>query len=96
MFQWLGKISYSIYLWHYPLLAIAKHVNILEFMSLPAFIGLFFVFLLMISSFSYYFVEETGLQIKLKFTKWASARWTRGNPAAETADASFRGPSQLS
>ena len=54
-FIFIGIISYSIYLWHYPLFLFFNHMdiekNILD-------VGLLFGTLLILSSFSYYLIEK--------------------------------------
>ncbi|MDD5373388.1 MAG: acyltransferase [Sulfurimonas sp.] len=64
--SWLGKISYSIYLWHFIILVIMNKSGILNLVSLWSTVVLYTVFLLTISSMSYYFIEEKGLDMKNK------------------------------
>jgi peptidoglycan/LPS O-acetylase OafA/YrhL len=65
--EWLGKISYSLYLWHMPLLFVMKKTSILNHLSMPVTILLFTFALLAISTMSYYLVEEGGFQLRRKF-----------------------------
>lgn len=65
--EWLGEISYSLYLWHVPLLYIMKKTNILTHISLISAIIIFITFLLFISSLSYYFIEKGGFNLRKKF-----------------------------
>ena len=67
--EWVGKISYSLYLWHMPILYIMKQTNILTHHSLEVVIVIFIISLLFISSFSYYFIEEGGFNLRKKFEK---------------------------
>ncbi|MCX6050899.1 MAG: acyltransferase [Campylobacterales bacterium] len=69
LISWLGKISYSIYLWHFILLVIMNKSGILNLVSFGLVIVLYVVLLLIISSMSYYFIEEKGLDIKAKIFK---------------------------
>ena len=65
--EWIGKISYSLYLWHVPVLYILKQTNILTHHHLEIVIVIFTISLLLISSFSYYFIEEGGFNLRKKF-----------------------------
>lgn len=60
LLNYTGDRSYSIYLWHYPLLVIAKHSPITGLSSdnriIPSIIAILLTYVL--SSFSYRFVEE--------------------------------------
>jgi len=64
--EWVGKISYSLYLWHMPILYIMKQTNILTHHSLEVVIVIFILSLLFISSSSYYFIEEGGFNLRRK------------------------------
>jgi peptidoglycan/LPS O-acetylase OafA/YrhL len=63
---WLGKISYSLYLWHMPILYIMKTLDIQELSSM---VLIFIVMLLFISSLSYYLIEEGGFKLQEYFLK---------------------------
>jgi len=65
--EWIGKISYSLYLWHMPLLFVMKKTSILNHLSMPVTILLFTFALLVLSTMSYYLVEEGGFQLRRKF-----------------------------
>jgi len=67
--EWIGKISYSLYLWHMPILFVMNKSHILDERSLLD-ATIFFLFLLFsISSMSYYFIEEGGFALRKKLTK---------------------------
>ncbi|MCP4695745.1 MAG: acyltransferase family protein [Gammaproteobacteria bacterium] len=65
--SWLGKISYSVYLWHFPLLFIAKKTAILQHVSNSTFYLAYGMLLLIISAFSYYFIEEMGFVLRDRY-----------------------------
>jgi peptidoglycan/LPS O-acetylase OafA/YrhL len=64
LFDWIGKISYSLYLWHMPILFIMKQSDILSHASLLNTTLLFITSLLAVSSMSYYFIEEGGFRLR--------------------------------
>ena len=67
LFVGIGLISYSLYLWHYPIFVFAARLNISDgniFNKL--LIG---VFVLILSILSYYFIEKPFRGTKIKFKK---------------------------
>ena len=64
--DWIGKISYSLYLWHMPILFVMKQSHILSHASILNTTLLFTLTLLAISSMSYYFIEEGGFRLRKK------------------------------
>jgi peptidoglycan/LPS O-acetylase OafA/YrhL len=62
----LGKISYSLYLWHWPVLAISRWTIGIHWWSVPLQVGL--MLLLAIASYSY--VEQP-----LRLSDWSILRW---------------------
>jgi len=69
LLSWLGKISYSLYLWHMPILFVLKKYYLPHESSWWLISILFIVLLLAISSLSYYFVEESGFRLRKKLEK---------------------------
>ena len=53
---WLGELSYSLYLWHWPVLALLRYYTGLQVLDM-AFSLLFIVLTLLLASLSYYWVE---------------------------------------
>jgi len=67
LFVGIGLISYSLYLWHYPIFVFAAKLNISEgniFIKL-----LMGIFVLILSIISYYFIEKPFRGTKIKFKK---------------------------
>ncbi len=64
--EWIGKISYSLYLWHMPILFVMKKTSIFTYLSLSSSVALFTIVLLTISSLSYYLIEEGGFELRKK------------------------------
>lgn len=62
---WLGKISYSLYLWHWTLLAIFRYVADGRAFPVHTQIGLL-ALIFICSTLSYYFIEEP-----LRHRKWS-------------------------
>ena len=67
--EWIGKISYSLYLWHMPILYAMNRSHILEYRSMFETVLFFLILLFSISSMSYYFIEEGGFALRKKLTK---------------------------
>ena len=67
LFVGIGLISYSLYLWHYPIFVFASKLNLSE--------GNFFkklliaLFIVILSIFSYFFIEKPCRFKKIKFKK---------------------------
>lgn len=66
---WLGKMSYSIFIWHQVLLAFYRY-SISQSMSLTTVMS-FFTVTLFVSVLSYYFIEK-----KITATHFSFAGWT--------------------
>lgn len=63
--QWVGKISYSVYLWHWPVIVAMKHYDI-EFSAINIFFGVIVSFAL--GDISYRTIENTlRKRVKLQF-----------------------------
>jgi len=62
---WIGKISYGLYLWHYPIFIILSPLRL----GLPLIVGLGLQFgvTLAIATFSFYFIERPFLALKSGF-----------------------------
>ena len=67
LLAWIGKISYSLYLWHMPLLFLMKLFMQIKDFSLAGITPVFLILLFIISSLSYYLIEEGGFNLRRKF-----------------------------
>jgi len=67
--EWIGKISYSLYLWHMPILFVMNRSHILEYRSVFEATIFFLIILFSISSMSYYFIEEGGFALRKRLTE---------------------------
>jgi len=54
---WLGALSYSLYLWHWPILALVRYYTGVHSLGLAATL-LFVLFTLLLSAVSYYWIEK--------------------------------------
>ena len=64
LFVGIGLISYSLYLWHYPIFSITKKLQLAQDDFVKILIGLFILFL---SIFSYFFIEKPFRNKKINF-----------------------------
>ena len=65
---WIGKISYGLYLWHFPIFEASR--RLFEGKTSPVFYqvaGLVFTF--MVASASYYFLEQPFLKLRCRISK---------------------------
>jgi len=53
---YIGLISYSLYLWHWPLIVLVQYANVMD--SLTPYLAPLFVASLLVASASYHFVEQ--------------------------------------
>lgn len=60
---WIGSLSYSLYLWHWPVLAFIRYHTDLEYLSIEYAI-IFISLTMALSLLSYYWIEE-GIRKKL-------------------------------
>jgi peptidoglycan/LPS O-acetylase OafA/YrhL len=67
LFVGIGLISYSLYLWHYPIFVFAARLNILDGNIFNKI--LIVVLVLILSVVSYYFIEKPFRGTKIKFKK---------------------------
>ncbi len=80
-----GRISYGWYLWHYPILLLAKaHVSAHGRPQVIALDAAIFVFSYLSAMFSFRFIELPFLKIKRHFGFRTSERKEESSPAGET------------
>ncbi|CAI7978421.1 exopolysaccharide production protein ExoZ [Frankia sp. Hr75.2] len=83
---WVGRISYSLYLWHFPVTGVANDSLVPRFGRVPA-AGAALVVSLGLASASYYFVERP---VQRRRPAWVNARGTaprRGRTSIVTPSA---------
>ena len=61
----IGLISYSLYLWHYPIFAFARIAGVFENNELYKY--LFILLTILLSIFSYYFIEKKTRNKNINF-----------------------------
>lgn len=66
---WIGEISYSLYLWHMPLLYSIKKYLLPSEYPWWIIISIFILSLFTISSLSYYYIETYGFSLRKKLEK---------------------------
>jgi len=67
IFVGIGLISYSLYLWHYPIFAFAREINFFEGHISNKLLFIFITFLL--SIFSFFFIEKPFRDKRVQFKK---------------------------
>ena len=67
LFVGIGLISYSLYIWHYPIFVFTAKLNLTEGDILKKL--LIAIFIIILSIVSYYFVEKPFRNTKIKFKK---------------------------
>ena len=66
---WLGAISYSLYLWHWPILAFLRYYTGVENLSIGYGV-IFIVLTLLLASISYYLIENPMRKQRTLWRKW--------------------------
>lgn len=66
---WLGAISYSLYLWHWPVLAFLRYYTGVESLSI-GYSVFFIVLTVLLASASYYLVENPMRKQRTLWKKW--------------------------
>ena len=75
--RWIGQISYGLYLWHYLFFEFAK----MTFESFPVQLLVGVVLAFIVSTLSFYLIEQPFLKIKLRLNE-AEAKSAKPQPAA--------------
>jgi peptidoglycan/LPS O-acetylase OafA/YrhL len=72
VFKFLGLISYSVYLWHEPIMIVLSKPGRLTFETSPTFLAstlIFLVFVILASTLSYYAIEYPTQSLRYLFTR---------------------------
>lgn len=77
---WIGKISYGLYLWHYPIFNIMRYYEYTKITTFVYGTAITFIF----SALSYYFIERPFLMLKGK-TSFITPEPIDGQPDSPTA-----------
>ncbi|XDD41535.1 acyltransferase family protein [Leptospira sp. WS60.C2] len=67
-FQWVGLLSYSLYLWHWPIITFFRWTYGVSFGSIPLILFLCFTF----ASVSYFWIETPARRLDWKWKFWNS------------------------
>ncbi len=71
---WIGKISYSLYLWHMPVLFVLDRTHVTHYFDTAAVVALFVAMLFPIAAASYYFVETGGERLRKRIEATSSRK----------------------
>ncbi|OXR48704.1 acyltransferase [Pusillimonas sp. T2] len=66
---WTGFLSYSLYLWHWPVLALIRYYTGAVSLGLQETL-VFIIATLLLACVSFYFVEEPARKLRLSFMTW--------------------------
>jgi peptidoglycan/LPS O-acetylase OafA/YrhL len=67
---WIGRISYGIYIWHYPIFRQIGAINLHPALTFVIQVGMTFA----VASLSYYFIEQPFLRLKNKSAESKAAQ----------------------
>jgi peptidoglycan/LPS O-acetylase OafA/YrhL len=84
LFRWLGNLSFSVYVWHYPVFVFLSYVHRhIDFnIESKKVILIVFAIILVVSHFSYYFFEVPVQKfIRNKYYKYKAEKAEKSSPA---------------